>query len=111
VFERLMGRSRLCFLGHTHVPGIFLLDKGDVHTIEPEEGKRYTISPTHRAIVNVGSVGQPRDGDPRACWLLAREDGSFSFRRVEYDIDATAEKILRARGLHRSLAERLYEGE
>ncbi|MCO5170956.1 MAG: metallophosphatase family protein [Planctomycetes bacterium] len=110
VFQRLMGPSRLCFLGHTHVPGIFLLDRTDVHYVEPEEGKRYAIN-GHRAIVNVGSVGQPRDGDPRACWVLAREDGSFSFRRVEYDIDATADKIVRARGLHKSLAERLYLGE
>jgi diadenosine tetraphosphatase ApaH/serine/threonine PP2A family protein phosphatase len=110
VFDRLMGDSRLCFLGHTHVPGIFLLDRQDVHYIEPEEGKRYAIN-GHRAIVNVGSVGQPRDGDPRACWVLAREDGSFSFRRVEYDIDVTAHKIMRSRGLHRSLADRLYEGE
>ena len=110
VFDRLMGDSRLCFLGHTHVPGIFLLDKGSVHYIEPEEGKRYAIN-GHRAIVNVGSVGQPRDGDWRACWVLAREDGSLSFRRVEYDIDTTAKKILRSKGLHRSLAERLFQGE
>lgn len=110
VFDRLMGDSRLCFLGHTHVPGIFLLDQGEVHYIEPEEGKRYAVN-GHRAIVNVGSVGQPRDGDPRACWVLVREDGSFSFRRVAYDIDVTASKIKRSRGLHDSLADRLYKGE
>ncbi len=110
VFERLMGEHRLCFLGHTHVPGIFVQGDGDVHYIEPEDGKRYAIS-SRRAIVNVGSVGQPRDGDPRACWVLAREDGSFSFRRVRYDVDATADKIMKARGLHQSLAERLYHGE
>jgi diadenosine tetraphosphatase ApaH/serine/threonine PP2A family protein phosphatase len=110
VFERQMGGARLCFLGHTHVPGIFLLDGGDVHYVSPEEGKRYHIN-GGRAIINVGSVGQPRDGDPRACWVLAREDGSFSFRRVAYDIDATADKIVRARGLHDSLADRLYKGE
>jgi diadenosine tetraphosphatase ApaH/serine/threonine PP2A family protein phosphatase len=110
VFESMMGDHQICFLGHTHVPGIFLLDGKDVHYVAPEEGKRYTIS-SRNAIVNVGSVGQPRDGDPRACWVLAREDGSFSFRRVKYDIDKTANKILRAKGLHRSLAERLYEGE
>ena len=110
VFQRLMGKSRLCFLGHTHVPGIFLLDGKDVQYVSPEEGKRYTIN-GHQALVNVGSVGQPRDGDPRACWVLAREDGSFSFRRVPYDIDKTAEKIRREPGLDPSLADRLYEGE
>ena len=105
-----MAESRLCFLGHTHVPGIFLLGSGDeVHYVEPEEGKRYTVS-GRKAILNVGSVGQPRDGDPRACWVLARDDGSFSFRRVPYEIDRTADKIVSA-GLPVSLAERLYVGE
>ena len=107
----MMGAHQICFLGHTHVPGIFLLDQGeDVHWVPAEEGKRYRIK-SRKVIVNVGSVGQPRDGDPRACWVLARGDGSFSFRRVPYEIDRTASKILRAKGLHRSLAERLYKGE
>ena len=112
VFEDEMAPfSRLCFLGHTHVPGIFsLTGEGDVHYLEPEDGKRYTIN-SEKAIVNVGSVGQPRDGDPRACWVLAREDGSFSFRRVEYDIDQVADRIYHARGLDPSLGDRLYEGE
>ena len=106
-----MGSSRLCFLGHTHVPGIFLLDgKDEVHYIEPEDGKRYTVN-GRKAIINVGSVGQPRDGDTRACWVLAREDGSFAFRRVPYDIDAVAEQIFRSRGLPNSLGERLFLGE
>jgi predicted phosphodiesterase len=107
-----MGRARICFLGHTHVPGIFLLgSKGDeVHYIEPEDGKRYAIN-GRRAIINVGSVGQPRDGDPRACWVLAREDGSFSFRRVPYDVEAVAEGIYRTRGLPNSLGDRLFDGE
>jgi diadenosine tetraphosphatase ApaH/serine/threonine PP2A family protein phosphatase len=65
---------------------------------------------SRKVIVNVGSVGQPRDGDPRACWVLARDDGSFSFRRVAYSIDKVADKI-DAAGLDRSLAERLYVGE
>jgi predicted phosphodiesterase len=107
-----MGDSVLCFLGHTHVPGIYVLGErdDDVHYLEPEDGKRYTLN-GRKAIINVGSVGQPRDGDPRACWVLAREDGSFAFRRVGYDIDAVADEILGARGLHPSLAERLYDGE
>jgi len=111
VFTHEMGDSRICFLGHTHVPGIFTLD-GDsgVHYVEPEEGKRYAVT-AKKAIVNVGSVGQPRDGDPRACWVLARSDGTFSFRRVPYDVDAVAERIYRARGLHPSLGDRLYQGE
>jgi predicted phosphodiesterase len=111
VFED-MGESRLCFLGHTHVPGIFLLgsDDDDVHYLEPEDGKRYSVN-GRKAIVNVGSIGQPRDGDPRACYVLAREDGSLSFRRIPYDVEQTAEKIFSAKGLPNSLGERLFEGE
>ena len=111
VFEG-MNESRICFLGHTHVPGIFLLGSAgdEVHYIEPEDGKRYSVT-GRRAIINVGSVGQPRDGDPRACWVLAREDGSFSFRRVPYDVNRTAEGIYRSRGLPNSLGDRLFDGE
>ena len=107
-----MGESRLCFLGHTHVPGIFLLgsDDKDVHYLEPEDGKRYSVN-GRKAIVNVGSIGQPRDGDPRACYVLAREDGSLSFRRIPYDVEQTADKIFSAKGLPNSLGERLFEGE
>ena len=110
VFEG-MNNSRIAFLGHTHVPGIFLLGSNgeDVHYIEPEDGKRYSIS-GRRAIINVGSVGQPRDGDPRACWVLAREDGSFSFRRVPYDVEKTMGKISMVDRLPEYLALRLKEG-
>jgi predicted phosphodiesterase len=111
VFEDMGERSRLCFLGHTHVPGIFLLGKdNEVHYLEPEDGKRYAVN-GRKAIINVGAVGQPRDEDPRACWVLAREDGSFSFRRVPYDVEKTADKIFRTRGLPNSLGERLFDGE
>ena len=106
-----MEQSRVCFLGHTHEPAIFVLDPaGGIEHIQPVFGKRYRIRGP-RTIINVGSVGQPRDGDPRACWVLAREDGSFAFRRVAYDIDRVAEEIFRSRGLPNSLGRRLYKGE
>jgi diadenosine tetraphosphatase ApaH/serine/threonine PP2A family protein phosphatase len=110
VFERDMENFRACFVGHTHVPGIFLQDQGDqVHYVPAEEGKRYWVN-ARKMIVNVGSVGQPRDGDNRACWVLARDDGSFSFRRVAYEVEQTADKIWNS-GLDRSLGERLFVGE
>src|SRR5262249_519838 len=110
VFERDMADARACFLGHTHVPGIFVLDQGDdVHYVPAVEGKKYKIK-ERKMIVNVGSVGQPRDGDNRACWVLARDDGRFPFRRVEYEIEKTADKIAKG-GLHKSLASRLFVGE
>jgi diadenosine tetraphosphatase ApaH/serine/threonine PP2A family protein phosphatase len=61
-------------------------------------------------LVNPGSVGQPRDGDPRAAWLmLDTEKWTATFRRVEYPIDDAARAIIDA-GLPRSLADRLYQG-
>jgi len=63
-----------------------------------------------RRLLNPGSVGQPRDGDPRAAWLLLdREAGTASFRRVEYDVARTQEEI-RERGLPDGLADRLAHG-
>jgi diadenosine tetraphosphatase ApaH/serine/threonine PP2A family protein phosphatase len=110
VFRDAMAHSRVCFLGHTHLPGIFLQD-GDkqVYHLEGEEGIRYKLQ-AERSIINVGSVGQPRDGDPRACWVLAHLDGSFSFRRVEYEVEKTAEKIYKT-GLDPYLGERLFDGD
>jgi diadenosine tetraphosphatase ApaH/serine/threonine PP2A family protein phosphatase len=63
----------------------------------------------HRAIVNPGSVGQPRDGDPRAAYMIFDTTFGFEFRRVPYDVAATQRKI-RERGLSASLAERLARG-
>ncbi|MBI3725246.1 metallophosphoesterase family protein [bacterium] len=110
VFDRDMDDARACFLGHTHIPGIFVLEgEEQVHYVPAVEGKRFKVA-KRKMIVNVGSVGQPRDGDNRACWVLARDDGSFSFRRVPYEIEKTADKISKA-GLHKSLAQRLFVGE
>jgi predicted phosphodiesterase len=109
VFDRDRSKFRVCFLGHTHIPGIFLQDGNVVHYTDVEDGIRYKIG-AEKAIINVGSVGQPRDGDPRSCWVLGRSDGSFSFRRVEYEIEKTAEKIYRT-DLDPSLGERLFDGE
>jgi len=111
VYRRYMKRKRVLFVGHTHVPGVFVDGKGgDVRWYDAEPGMRYRIG-TERVIVNVGSVGQPRDGDPRACYVVFYDDGSFRFRRVEYDIEKTAQKIYRKRELVNSLGDRLFEGE
>jgi diadenosine tetraphosphatase ApaH/serine/threonine PP2A family protein phosphatase len=63
----------------------------------------------YRAIINPGSVGQPRDGDPRASYVIYDSAVGFEFRRVPYDIGATQRKI-HARGLSARLAERLSKG-
>ncbi|MFW6164445.1 MAG: metallophosphoesterase, partial [Planctomycetota bacterium] len=60
---------------------------------------------------NVGSVGQPRDSDPRACYVtLTNEADAVVFRRVKYDIERTREQIYRTSGLDNSLGDRLVEG-
>jgi diadenosine tetraphosphatase ApaH/serine/threonine PP2A family protein phosphatase len=74
----------------------------------PSEGL-WRIPPNYRAIINPGSVGQPRDGDARASYVIYDSDLGFEFRRVPYDIAETRRKILQ-NGLPESLAERLEEG-
>lgn len=96
----------LCLVGHSHVPGIFTEDLRFISpnavggTWKPEGGK---------VLVNVGSVGQPRDGDPRACFVT-RDGGTLRFHRVPYDVRDTAERILGTGTLPGILAYRLEEG-
>jgi diadenosine tetraphosphatase ApaH/serine/threonine PP2A family protein phosphatase len=80
---------RYCFVGHTHVPGVF---SESLRFNSPQDlGGIYRLGAS-KVICNVGSVGQPRDGDPRACYVLF--DGeSISFRRVAYDVNLTRQKI------------------
>lgn len=101
-------QKQVCFVAHSHQPGIFVEDPEGVSYRRPpdklflEKGRRY--------IVNDGSVGQPRDGDPRACCCIYDdEDNTLEFKRVEYDVKTAAEKILKS-GLPRSLAQRLKHG-
>ncbi len=110
VLKTQMGKARLCFIGHTHVPGFWFTDGKRIGFGPSEPKKRYTF-PGKRALVNVGSVGQPRDHDPRACYVLLHGDGSFEFRRVEYDVESTARRIYANPNLPRWLGERLLCGE
>jgi diadenosine tetraphosphatase ApaH/serine/threonine PP2A family protein phosphatase len=100
--------TRWCFVGHSHVPGAWSLgSSGPEHHPRPghlqsERGRRY--------IVNVGSVGQPRDRDPRAAYAVWDvETGRTQIHRVAYDVDAARRKIVEA-GLPRFLADRLAAG-
>jgi len=92
-------QTRICFQGHTHRPTI-ISDKLGV----------LQVRPGHRYLVNVGSVGQPRDGDPRACVSFFDTD-AFSYRleRVEYDIEAAADRF-KAERLPKRLHTRLAYG-
>jgi diadenosine tetraphosphatase ApaH/serine/threonine PP2A family protein phosphatase len=102
-------RTPLCFIGHTHVPRAFAQGTGEVLLFEhPDQGIRLPREPKY--LVNAGSVGQPRDGDPRAAYMIHDEerDGLW-LRRVDYDIEAAAGAILAA-GLPEKLAARLRTG-
>ena len=100
--------SRLTFFGHTHVQGGFLLARHTVAKIAPESVLQ--IEPDHLYLVNPGSVGQPRDRDPRAAYALFDPDaGTVEFRRTAYDVEGAAGKIVAA-GLPEFLAARLFEG-
>jgi diadenosine tetraphosphatase ApaH/serine/threonine PP2A family protein phosphatase len=99
----------LCFIGHTHRPGVITQD---MKFLVPEElDGVFRPERRKKAIINVGSVGQPRDGDWRACFVTVDDDGVVQYRRVEYDVDAVVEKVAAAPGIDRSLAERLRTGK
>jgi len=104
IFERI---DKCAVVGHTHVPGVFT-DEPDFYA--PAELKnKFTFQDGEKCMINVGSVGQPRDNDPRASYVVI-EDGCVEFQRVEYDIDAVARKIKSVPQLNDWLADRLYEG-
>ena len=100
--------ARLTFFGHTHRQGGFLLARRGAAYLDP--GRRLEVEADHYYLVNPGSVGQPRDGDPRAAYAFYwPEERAVEYHRADYDIDRAAAKI-RAAGLPDFLADRLFEG-
>ena len=103
IFRRV---DRLCFNGHTHIPGIWT---EDMKYLSLEQVNfRYRLT-DKKAILNVGSVGQPRDGDARGCYVIFDGD-SVAFRRVSYPVEQTVEKMRNIASLDPSLADRLVRG-
>ncbi|HEY7255389.1 MAG TPA: metallophosphoesterase family protein [Solirubrobacterales bacterium] len=104
--------QRICLIGHSHVALFFTrLDGagGNVRSAQAADGSLIDVS-GGRWLVNPGSVGQPRDSDPRAAWLaLDTEASTVLFRRVPYEIEKTAEAIVAAK-LPQPLADRLFIG-
>jgi len=102
-------KTRFGLHGHTHLPMAWAERDGRVEAIAPGPNSTFQLN-VDRALLNPGSVGQPRDGDPRAAWLLLDlERETASFRRVEYDVASTQEEI-RERELPDALAQRLAHG-
>ena len=103
-FERM--NTDICFIGHSHAPLVF----AERETVEWREAVDTPIEEGVRYIVNAGSVGQPRDGDPRACYVIYDSAArTVFFRRVRYDVTAAQKKIIAA-GLPAFLALRLGMG-
>ncbi|HWB54430.1 MAG TPA: metallophosphoesterase family protein [Tepidisphaeraceae bacterium] len=103
IFERF---EKLCFVGHTHVPGVFL-EGPDFFSPDELNGK-YEIT-DEKAIVNVGSVGQPRDRDLRSSFVVL-SDTHIEFVRVMYDVDTTVKKVEAISELDDFLGTRLLDG-
>ena len=105
--DRIFSRvQHVCFVGHTHVPGAWT---DSLNYYPPEELEYVYQIDEHKVVINAGSVGQPRDFDNRACYVLF--DGeTVRWVRVAYDLDKTIEKIYATKMLDNSLGDRLREG-
>jgi len=103
--------ARITFCGHIHVPALYHMSAtGKIASFEPVGGVEIPLSRHRRWLAVLGAVGQPRDGNPAACYaILDTERGGLTYVRVPYDLDTAARKI-RAAGLPPRLADRLYEG-
>ncbi|HRP63929.1 MAG TPA: metallophosphoesterase family protein, partial [Phycisphaerales bacterium] len=104
IFERI---EKFCMVGHTHVPGVFT-DEPDFYPPGDVEGV-YKFNNGEKIIINPGSVGQPRDLDPRSSYAILNDD-CVEFFRLEYDARTTADKIKAIPELSDWLGERLIEG-
>lgn len=100
-------KTPLCFVGHTHIPGIFYYDEDRVVC---SEGPALNVDRSRKYVINIGSVGQPRDGDRRAGFAIYDTgSGRVEIRRIDYNFERAQYKILGS-GLPQRLAERLAEG-
>lgn len=99
--------AHLTLIGHSHLCKVFALTRGMVEELPPVD---FTLEEGVKYIVSVGSVGQPRDYDNRASYTVFDDDAKrFEFKRIEYDIESAAEKVLKAK-LEHNFAHRLYIG-
>jgi predicted phosphodiesterase len=113
VFDRLAAaasftyqNTTVCFFGHTHVPVAFIRDT----VVRGGTYSKFKVEPGRKYFINVGSVGQPRDNNPKAAYVTYDlDEGLIELRRLDYDIP-TAQAKIRAAGLPERLAERLAVG-
>ena len=107
--ENLMKRfEQYCFQGHTHIPGVFT-ETGSFLSPKDHDHK-FELTKT-KLMINVGSVGQPRDEDPRACFaVLDTEELTINYYRVDYDVERTRKKIYDVPERDNMLGDRLLSG-
>jgi predicted phosphodiesterase len=104
---KLMKKWNICFFGHTHMRTYYVFLGGDVRCLSNYEFK---IEPEAKYLINPGSVGQPRDRDPRSSFLIYdSEEAVVRFIRRKYDVESAKKKIIES-GLDRRLADRLSLG-
>lgn len=100
-------KTQVCVVGHTHIPSIVEFRGSDINVIDSNIAK---VNAGCKYVINAGSVGQPRDGDSRACYCGYDTDTSeFHIKRVDYDIETARSKIIKA-NLPRIFADRLAVG-
>ncbi len=108
IYNLRLQKTRLCFIGHSHVPVVFFKAKDSYvnYTTEPQ----IKIEPELFYLINVGSVGQPRGGNWRLCYCIYDDEkNNLRFKRLEYDVKTASKAILNA-GLPPYLAHRLEKG-
>jgi diadenosine tetraphosphatase ApaH/serine/threonine PP2A family protein phosphatase len=100
----------ICFVGHTHLPLVVVQTERAPEQLSRPLATKIRLDDIRRAVINPGSVGQPRDEDSRAAWgLFLPDEATYELRRVKYDIEQEAHRI-RAAGLPTFLADRLHLG-
>lgn len=100
--------GKVTFIGHSHLCKSFAIARDRVYEVVTKD---FEIHPEFRYVISVGSVGQPRDHDPRASYtIFDSRSGDFHFRRVEYDVAAAAQKIFNDHRLSDSFGARLFAG-
>ena len=102
--------KQIAFCGHTHLPGVFEENKRKFIPSYTIENGTYWLDANVKAIINVGSVGQPRDGNNKACYVILDETDVVFYRRVQYDLEKTLIRFQEVPELHFSLADRLKTG-
>jgi diadenosine tetraphosphatase ApaH/serine/threonine PP2A family protein phosphatase len=109
--NRLARDINICFFGHSHIPSIFTLEQDGIRVEAVRGGRaRLKLEPGKKYLINPGSVGQPRDRNPKASYaIFDADEATVHFDRVAYDVQATRKKIHRA-GLPAMLGDRLVVG-